>query len=440
MISMTNRKLHPTTVAQSNPFYSSARSEIARRISLTQNDHVKNFRVVALISGGFYDKVARSMGLDILEGLLSVFTGRVVRSLPISGPIANIYGDKFVCLIEANSREEFEATINDAISRLSESFTIADTIIALDVKLGLAVVGSGPVDINDLIRETFVAADQAQNERRPWTFYDPELDKREEDDLSILAAVRSGLERHEFTLLYQPKLNLVNDQVGGFEALARWKSPKRGNISPSIWIPVIEKSSVINQFTDFVARSAFNQIQRWGEMGVYQPIAINVSANDLIDPHGERGLVALLRECEPLLPLIEIEVTETAVVNNFDHVASTLRTLRELGVRVSIDDFGTGYSSLVYLREVPADTVKIDKLFIRSMTRDERDFRIVEASVSLAHGLGMTVVAEGVEDEETLAALRTVGCDFAQGFHISHPAPPDEIARKFLTNQVAVTK
>jgi EAL domain-containing protein (putative c-di-GMP-specific phosphodiesterase class I)/GGDEF domain-containing protein len=401
---------------------------------------VKNFRVVAVISGGFYDKVVRSMGLDMLEGLLSVFTGRVVRSLPISSPIANIYGDKFVCLIEANSREEFETTINDAISRLSESFTIGDTIIALDVKLGLVVVGSGPIDIDDLIREAFIAADQAQMDRRPWTFYDSALDKREEDDLSILAAVRSGLERDEFTLHYQPKLNLENDQLGGFEALARWKSPKRGNMSPAIWIPVIEKSSVINQFTGFVARSAFDQIQRWGEMGVHQPIAINVSANDLIDPHGDSGLVTLLRECEPLLPLIEIEVTETAVVNNFEQVASTLRTLRELGVKVSIDDFGTGYSSLVYLREVPADTVKIDQLFIRSMTRNERDFRIVEASVSLAHGLGMTVVAEGVEDEETLAALRSVGCDFAQGYHISRPAPPDEITRKFLINPGAVTK
>jgi EAL domain-containing protein (putative c-di-GMP-specific phosphodiesterase class I) len=435
MISMTQHNRPLVTNSQSEAFYSGARSEIALRLARSQNEHGKNFRVLAVISGGFYDKVARSMGLDILEGLLSVFTARLVRSFPINSAVANIYADHFVCLIEAPSREEFENSIQEGIRKLSESFSIGDAVIALDVKLGLVVAGSGPFDIDDLIREAFIAADQAQKDRRPWVFYDPSLETNEEDDLSVLAAVRAGLENQEFSLHYQPKLNLAEDRVDGFEALARWKCPKRGSIAPAVWIPVIERSSFINEFTDFVARSAFEQIVRWDSIGVRLPIAINVSANDLTDPQGAGGLVRLLKECQSLLPLIEIEVTETAVVNNFDEVAATLRTLRDLGVRVSIDDFGTGYSSLVYLREVPADTVKIDQLFIRSIARNKRDRCIVEASVSLAHGLGMTVVAEGVEDEETLNILRQVGCDSAQGYHISRPAPADEILRKFLSNE-----
>jgi diguanylate cyclase (GGDEF)-like protein len=234
----------------------------------------------------------------------------------------------------------------------------------------------------------------------------------------------NALEHGDLVMNYQPKLSLPKREVVGCEALMRWNRPDAGNVPPEIFIDVAEMTGQIDPLTRFSFQRALRQLGEWpknlGDVGV----AVNVAPSIICNP----GLVDVIRSAAGPVPLerLTVEVTENALMVDRERSHRVLEELREMGVRISIDDFGTGYSSLAYLKQVPADEIKIDKSFVMNMLADEADARIVAQVVSLGHSFGLEVVAEGVESAEVAAKLADMGCDYAQGFHYAKPLPPKD--------------
>ena len=213
------------------------------------------------------------------------------------------------------------------------------------------------------------------------------------------------------------------------EALVRWQHPTRGTVAPLDFIPTAESTRLINRLTSYVLRHAIRQARQWLDGDLYLPVAVNLSPRCLLDPALVTHVTGLLDEYGLPAGLLRLEVTETTIMTNPALARTTLTVLDELGVRLSIDDYGTGYSSMAYLGRLPVDELKVDRTFVRNMTRDEHDAALVRGAIDLGHNLGPTVVAEGVERPEHVAALGKLGCDIAQGYFYARPMPADELAR-----------
>jgi EAL domain-containing protein (putative c-di-GMP-specific phosphodiesterase class I) len=241
-------------------------------------------------------------------------------------------------------------------------------------------------------------------------------------------AIRDG----SLSLVYQPKLRVSDLALVGVEALSRWNHPVKGLVAPGEFLPLAETTELIHPFTDLVLKNAVGQIASWLAAGHAVPVAVNISANNLLDPLFVEKLRALLARTGVPARLLELEVTESAVMRYPDVMHKRLQEIRALGVAMSIDDFGTGYASLAYLKHLPVDTLKIDKLFITNADTDAGDRRIVRCSIQLAHGFGMRVVAEGVETQAVAELLAEEGCDFAQGYHFSRPVSAAAIEAEWL--------
>ncbi len=388
------------------------------------------------VDGGFYDRLSRILGFAIADELVKAFAERLQDSLPPEALVARINADQFACLLPGVTMDGAVEAVKCCSWRLEEPFEIAGTPIAVGPHFGIAEIPAERIeDPSSVVRYASVAARQARDQRRPWMAYESEHEPVRKDQFAILAAVRTGLQNGEFSLHYQPKIDIMTGVVIGVEALARWNHPVRGFISPMEFIPVVEETLLIGPFTEFVAETAAAQLAAWRAKGLRVPIAINVSANNLTQSFGIGRLFASLNEHKVPPELIEIEITETSVFTDFPEIVRMLRWLRDQGLSIQIDDFGTGYSSLMYIQQIPANGIKIDQTFVRSMVRGEKNLEIVTASIGLAHSLGMKVVAEGVEDQATLDLLRAIHCDAAQGYHICRPLPADEL-EAFLHGQV----
>ncbi|RCK36791.1 hypothetical protein TH19_12815 [Thalassospira profundimaris] len=245
------------------------------------------------------------------------------------------------------------------------------------------------------------------------------------------SGMRRGIANHEFFLVYQPQFELATGKVIGVEALLRWQHPTRGLIHPSLFIPLAEKSGLINQLTELVLEQALGQMAKWRDKDI--TMSINVSPTTVVDLDMPEKLDAMTAALEIAPEKIVIELTETALMENVSLYMDILTRLRMKRFNLSIDDFGTGYSSMQQLVRVPFNELKIDQSFVRQLIKDEECRAVAQMSVSLAHGLNMQVVAEGIEDQETFDWLKELGCEFGQGFHMARPAPAHEIEELYLS-------
>ncbi len=246
------------------------------------------------------------------------------------------------------------------------------------------------------------------------------------ENLKILGDLRNSLEQGHLKLHFQPKINIKSWEIAGAEALIRWEHPQLGNVPPGRFIPSVEKSTLIDLMTDWVIDNTLSQIKEWGAKGLNIPIAVNVSMRNLLHPDFAEKVLNHLEHNKIDARYLELEITEGIMMFDFENSIRKLETLSFKGLRITIDDFGTGFSSLSYLRRIPADQIKIDQSFIRKMSTDERTKHIVDTSIRLAHNLGQLVVAEGVEDRETLDILERMDCDEVQGYYLSRPLPAAE--------------
>jgi EAL domain-containing protein (putative c-di-GMP-specific phosphodiesterase class I) len=296
--------------------------------------------------------------------------------------------------------------------------------VALNVEASVGVAVSTSLDdadIDTLLRHADIAMYTAKRARCGYTLYQSDQDTSTRERLNLLGEMRQALARDEFVLHYQPKLSLPDGRLIGAEALARWQHPTRGLIAPGEFIPAAESTGLIVPFTLHVLRLALTQVSKWQTSDADFSVAVNLSPRCLAEVDLTAKILGLLQETGVPAHLLELEITENTLAHDPERALSTLTALHNAGIRLSIDDFGTGYSSMSYLKRLPVSELKVDRSFVSGMLTDLDDSVLVRSVVDLGHNLGLTVVAEGVEDQATMDALSALGCDIAQGFHLGRP-------------------
>jgi diguanylate cyclase len=268
--------------------------------------------------------------------------------------------------------------------------------------------------------------------------YAARYDRRSRSRLSLLGELRRAIDEGQLVLHYQPKFELVHGRVVGVEALLRWQHPTRALIPPDEFIPFAEHTGLIRSLTLFVLDAALRQAHEWRSAGRRLPVAVNLSARNVVDPQLPRDVSELLAKWKVPPDQLELEITESALLGEPLRAMEVLTQLSRMGVAISLDDFGTGYSSLASLRRLPVNEIKIDRSFVMNMTKADSDAMIVRSTIDLGHNLGLRVVAEGVETEEICNLLASLGCDVAQGFYLSRPLKVDDVPWWYGREEVTV--
>jgi EAL domain-containing protein (putative c-di-GMP-specific phosphodiesterase class I) len=271
----------------------------------------------------------------------------------------------------------------------------------------------------------------AKRSNAGYAIYDTEKDEYSPSRLALKADLRQAIENDEFILHYQPKVDLNTGKIDSVEALVRWQHPQHGLIGPDQFIVLAEQNGLIQSLGLQILGAALRQCHTWQETGLDLRVAVNFSTSSLQDQQLVGMISGMLKACEVTADQLEVEITESAIMSDPDRATDVLQRLHDMGVRISIDDFGTGHSSLAQLKRLPADQIKVDQSIVSDMATNDEDSFITRSIIDLGHKLGMRVVAEGVENQETADILSALGCDLAQGSHLSSPMAPEEIARKF---------
>ncbi|WP_226486859.1 putative bifunctional diguanylate cyclase/phosphodiesterase [Streptomyces parvulus] len=360
------------------------------------------------------------------DRLLLQTADRLRHALPRGAEVARLGGDEFAVLLPvADSTTSATRIARGLVAALSSPMDLDGLTLVLEASAGVAVFPDHALDAEGLLRRADVAMYQAKRDRTGVEVYESKRDSNTPDRLGLLGDLRRALDAHEVQLHYQPKVRF-DGQVAGLEALVRWVHPERGKVPPDEFIAIAESSGLMPHLTEYVLETALGQVARWRAQGLFVPVAVNVSPRDVHTP-GFAGAVAgrLARHGVPAGAL-QLEITEHVLLEDPQRAADTLNALTGHGVKMSLDDFGTGYSSLVHLRRLPVSELKIDRSFVARLAVDAEDAEIVRCTVDLAHSLGLLVVAEGVEDDETWERLRDLGCDAVQGWLVAAAMPPEE--------------
>ncbi|WP_443059345.1 bifunctional diguanylate cyclase/phosphodiesterase [Streptomyces sp. NBC_00435] len=360
------------------------------------------------------------------DRLLLQIADRLRQALPPDAEAARLGGDEFAVLLPvADSTTSAQRVARNLVAELSSPLDLDGLTLVLEASAGLAVFPDHALDAEGLLRRADVAMYQAKRDRTGVEVYESKRDSNTPDRLGLLGDLRRALDAGEVELHYQPKVRF-DGQVAGLEALVRWVHPERGRVSPDEFIAIAETSGLMPHLTEYVLETALAQVARWRAQGLKVPVAVNVSPRDVHTP-GFAGAVAarLARHGVPASGL-QLEITEHVLLEDPQRAADTMAGLTGHGVKMSLDDFGTGYSSLVHLRRLPVSELKIDRSFVARLAVDAQDAEIVRCTVDLAHSLGLLVVAEGVEDDETWERLRDLGCDAVQGWLVAAAMPPQE--------------
>jgi diguanylate cyclase (GGDEF)-like protein len=378
-----------------------------------------------------------SLGHAAGDELLREIARRLQASIRGGDTVARIAGDEFALVLGDLARAEDAALVAQKIlDRLSAPVTIAGHELFVTASIGAAVF---PAD-GDNAEALLGAADAAmyrakQSGRNAFQFFTPEINQRTRARALLGTELRRALEREEFRLVYQPKFELQSDRLSGAEALLRWQHPSRGTVSPGEFIPVLEESGLIVQVGEWALRRACRDVKAWGDAGLpLLPVAVNLSARQFRQQDLSARIRALVRASAVDPALIELEITESHVMQDPDHAIRTMRSLAEAGIRIAIDDFGTGYSSLAYLTRFPLSALKIDRSFVAGVLHQAGDATIVRTIVEMAHTLGFAVIAEGVENEGQKAFLRSLGCEQAQGYLLARPMSGEDVMQLLSRN------
>ena len=341
-----------------------------------------------------------------------------------TGALARLGGDEFVVLLTNMQRAENAATVAQRLlSALADPFTIEDIKMYVTASIGISTYPNDADDAAALLKQAGTAADAAKRESRSgFRFFTAGMQAQAVWRLGIEARLRRGIERGEFILHYQPLLDASDERLVGLEALVRWNEPERGLVSPAEFIPIAEETGLIVALGEWVLAAACRDLRRLHEHTSDTPfMSVNLSAAQLRHP----GLLAMVRGAISQTGIapehLELELTESMLMGNTQQSLALLHELRDIGLGLAIDDFGTGYSSLSYLKQLPIQVLKIDRCFVNDIVTNASDAAIVGGTTQLAHSLGLTVVAEGVEHRDQRDRLREYGCDRLQGFYYSRP-------------------
>jgi diguanylate cyclase (GGDEF)-like protein/PAS domain S-box-containing protein len=379
-----------------------------------------------LINVGRFRHVNETLGRRAGDALLVELSTRLRAATEAKDTLARLVGDSFAILLpevddEAHVAQFVEQRI---IPTVATAFVIADTELRMSTKVGIALFPADAADAGAMLANTEAALKKAKSSGQDYVFYAPSMNDRVAEKLTLETKLRRALDRSEFCLHYQPKIELRNGTVVGAEALIRWQDPDKGLVPPGLFIPVLEETGLILEVGRWVIEHAVEQYVAWGAAGATPPrIAVNVSALQLAHRDFVGSLEALLSRHPSAARGLEIELTESVLMDDLTGNIEKLRAVKAMGVTVAIDDFGTGYSSLGYLSRLPIDALKIDRSFVVRMTEDPQEMSIVTTIISLSHSLDLKVIAEGVETSAQSRLLRLLKCDEIQGYLIAKPQP-----------------
>lgn len=360
------------------------------------------------------------------DRLLLQIADRLRLALPRGAEAARLGGDEFAVLLPVvDSTTSATRVARNLVTVLGSPLDLDGLTLVLEASAGLAVFPDHALDAEGLLRRADVAMYQAKRDRTGVEVYESKRDSNTPDRLGLLGDLRRALDAHEVELHYQPKVRF-DGQVAGLEALVRWVHPERGKVPPDEFIAIAESSGLMPHLTEYVLETALEQVAKWRSQKLFVPVAVNVSPRDVHTPGFAGSVAARLARHGVPAGALQLEITEHVLLEDPQKAADTLAALTAHGVKMSLDDFGTGYSSLVHLRRLPVSELKIDRSFVARLAVDTEDAEIVRCTVDLAHSLGLLVVAEGVEDDETWERLRDMGCDAVQGWLVAAAMPPEE--------------
>jgi len=375
-----------------------------------------------------FKEVNDTLGHERGDELLRQVGPRLQGVLRASDSVARLGGDEFgIALAGLNTLSEGEDVARKLTDALDTPFVLDGIDIALGGSIGIARYPDHGDDPDQLLRRAEVAMYVAKTARAPYESYSLEQDTYSTDRLALVAELRRAIDEADLALAYQPMIDLERGMIIGVEALLRWSHASQGPIGPDVFIPLAEHSGLIGRITTYVLEAAATQAQAWREAGLDLTVSVNLSVRDLQRPGLAAAIGATLERHELPAARLQLEITEGSVMDQPERALATLQELAGVGVGLSVDDFGTGYSSLAYLQRLPVNELKIDRSFVLGLAGSSSDGEIVRSTVGLGHNLGLSIVAEGVEDERSLAFLRDVGCDIAQGFFIARPMPADAV-------------
>lgn len=364
-----------------------------------------------------------ALGFAQGDELLRLFAARLKDALGENTLVARLRGDEFAALLPRTGAGAAEEIARHVAKSLATPYRVAEIPLDVPSHIGIALFPEHGATPHELFRHVDMAMQQAVKKGLGYALYDPRSDADRPRRLAMAGELRRAIDNGDLLLYLQPKVEIATGRVAGAEGLVRWRHAERGLIPPGEFIELAEHTGLIKPLTEWVIETALRQGHAWRRRGFAMPIAVNLSARNLREPELVERIRRLRAACGGEL---ELEITESAIMEDAGYALGVLRQLNDDGIPLHIDDFGTGYSSLSYLQKLPVDTVKIDRSFVTGIVTDKDSALIVRSTIDLAHDLGLKVVAEGVENIETWKNLASLGCDVAQGFMLSKPMPAED--------------
>jgi len=382
-----------------------------------------------------FKEINDTLGHHTGDRLLSEISARLCHMLEGHAKVARLGGDEFAIFLHPVADVADAATISRLIlAALERPFILGDVTLEIGASIGVAMYPTHADDSATLLQRADVAMYEAKSGHLGYAVYAAERDQSNPRRLSLAAELRAAIDGGDLEVEYQPKADLASGRITGAEALVRWVHPRYGSLPPDEFIPLAEHTGLIRPLTTLVLERSLRQCRSWCDLGLELNVAVNLSTRSLIDTDLTASIGRVLERTDVSPRLLTLEITESMMMADPVRALDTMHRLATMGVSLSIDDFGTGYSSLSYLKRLPVGEIKIDKSFIFGMTVEEDDATIVRSIIDLARNLRLRVVAEGVEDAPTLAALAALGCDTVQGFYLSRPMPGDALTAAFLAH------
>ncbi len=415
------------------------RSLLAERCRHDMTVAAREERGVAMMVLGIdhFKAINELQGNDVGDKLLRKIAARLTHALREQDTVARVGGDEFAMVLPGETPDGASQLAQRLLATLVRPFEVNDTLVNITASIGVSLYRTDGENFEALFSSAQVAMHQAkEGGRGNYRFYSAELFRNTMEQAAMIDALRGAAQLNQLRLHYQPFVDLQSGCIGGMEALLRWTHPELGAVSPGLFIPLAERSGLIVDIDDWVLRQACRDLSHWRSQGITVPtVSVNLSPTQFRDPALLAKIDAALHEFDVDAHSICLELTEGAVMDDVGRSEKVMRAMKERGLQLSLDDFGTGYSSLSYLKLFPFDKVKIDQSFVRDIASNTQDAVIAKVVISMAHGLGLRVVAEGVETEAQCEFMRANVCDEIQGYFFSRPVPADAMQALLLEDR-----
>ena len=405
--------------------------------ALEEAKHSNSIVSVMFIDLDRFKRINDTLGHTIGDQVLCTIAKRLQDCLPGGACIARWGGDEFTLLLpQVDVLREIIEVADNLLEAIKRPCVVGAHTLFVDASIGISGFPNAGTDAETLLQNADIALYRCKEQASSgYEIYDAFMDAKAPELFMIENSFHNALKQNEFVLYYQPKLNIFTNEIIGLEALIRWNHPTMGLVPPSRFIPIAEETGFISEIGSWVLETACRQVVEWHDQDLKPlSVAVNLSAHQFYQPDLLDELAEVLQQTQVPPHSLELEITETTAVANIDLTTMLLEQVQEMGVRIAMDDFGTGYSSLNYLKKLPLNTLKIDRSFIKDLKPKTKDLEIIRAVISLAHGLELDIVAEGIDKEEQLDILKSLNCSIVQGYYYSHPLNPKDMAQMLRKN------